>query len=184
MPHSPTKTVCSCRLLPFFIPARKHSGANPPQFRMNPGFFITFRTLPQQHLFNEYYARDISKKRKIVNKLKGNSGVPPSPPPYGYLKNPEDPRFWVIDPEAAAVVRRIYQMALDGYGLAKTAAALEKDGICNPTYYWQSKGTNRGGSKSTVDPTKWGHTTIKKILTPQEYCGDVIISNPTPSPTK
>ena len=83
-------------------------------------------------------------------------------------------RFWVIDLEAAAVVRRIYQMALDGYGLAETAAALEKDGVFNPTYYWRSKGTSRGGSKSTVEPTKWGHTTIKKILTLQEYCGDVI----------
>ena len=123
---------------------------------------------------NEYYARDISKKRRIVNKMKGNSGVPLSPPPYGYIKNPNDPRFWVIDPEAAAVVRRIYQMALDGYGLAETAAALEQDGVFNPTYYWRSKGTGRGGSKSTVEPTKWGHTTIKKILTLQEYCGDVI----------
>ena len=129
---------------------------------------------PFKNIMNEYYARDISKKRKIVNKLKGNSGVPLSPPPYGYIKNPDDPRFWVIDPEAAAVVRRIYQMALDGYGLAETAAALEKDGVCNPTYYWRSRGTNRGGFKSTVEPTKWGHTTIKKILTTQEYCGDVI----------
>ena len=119
-------------------------------------------------------ARDISKKRRIVNKMKGNSGVPLSPPPYGYVKNPDDPRFWVIDPQAAAVVRRIYQMALDGYGLAETAAALEKNGVFNPTYYWRSKGTSRGGSKSTVEPTKWGHTTIKKILTLQEYCGDVI----------
>ena len=129
---------------------------------------------PFKNIMNEYYARDISKKRKIVNKLKGNSGVPLSPPPYGYIKNPDDPRYWVIDPQAAAVVRRIYQMALEGYGLAETAAALERDGICNPTYYWRSKGTNRGGSKSTVEPTKWGHTTIKKILTLQEYCGDVI----------
>lgn len=80
----------------------------------------------------------------------------------------------MIDPDAASVVRRIYQMALDGYGLAETAAALEQDGVLNPTYYWRSKGTNRGGSKSTVEPTKWGHTTIKKILTLQEYCGDVI----------
>ena len=78
---------------------------------------------PFKNIMNEYYARDISKKRKIVNKLKGNSGIPLSPPPYGYIKNPEDSRFWVIDPEAAAVVRRIYQMALDGYGLAETAAA-------------------------------------------------------------
>ena len=106
--------------------------------------------------------------------MKGNSGIPLSPPPYGYIKNPDDLRFWVIDPDAASVVRRIYQMALDGYGLAETAAALEQDGVLNPTYYWRSKGTNRGGSKSTVEPIKWGHTTIKKILTLQEYCGDVI----------
>ena len=72
------------------------------------------------------------------------------------------------------MVRRIYQMALDGYGLAETAAALEQDGIYNPTYYWRARGTSRGGSKSTVEPTKWGHTTVKKILTTQEYCGDVI----------
>ena len=129
---------------------------------------------PFRNIMNEWYAKDISKKRRIVNKMKGNSGIPLSPPPYGYIKNPDDPRFWVIDPEAAAVVRRIYQMALDGYGLAETAAALEQDGILNPTYYWRAKGASRGGSKSTVEPTKWGHTTIKKILTLQEYCGDVI----------
>ena len=129
---------------------------------------------PFKNIMNEYYAKDISKKRRIVNKMKGNAGIPLSPPPYGYIKNPDDPRFWVIDPEASEVVRRIYRMALDGYGLAETAAALGADGIVNPTYYWRSRGTSRGGSKSTVEPTKWGHTTIKKILTTQEYCGDVI----------
>ena len=125
-------------------------------------------------MFNEYYAKDISKKRRIVNKMKGNAGVPLSPPPYGYIKKPDDPRFWVVEPEAAEVVRRIYRMALEGYGLAETAAQLAADGVVNPTYYWRSRGTSRGGSKSTVEPTKWGHTTVKKILTLQEYCGDVI----------
>lgn len=129
---------------------------------------------PFKNIMNEYYAKDISKKRRIVNKMKGNAGIPLSPPPYGYTKNPDDPRFWVVDPVAADVVRRIYRMALEGYGLAETAAALGADGIVNPTYYWRSKGTSRGGSKSTLEPTKWGHTTIKKILTTQEYCGDVI----------
>ena len=129
---------------------------------------------PFRNIMNEWYAKDISKKRRIVNKMKGNSGIPLSPPPYGYIKNPDDPRFWVIDPEAAEVVRRIYRMALDGYGYAETAAALEADGVFNPTYYWRSKGTSRGGSKSTLEPCKWGHTTVKKILTMQEYCGDVI----------
>ena len=129
---------------------------------------------PFRNIMNEWYAKDISKKRKIVNKMKGNAGIPLSQPPYGYIKNPDDSRFWVIDPEAADVVRRIYDMALEGYGLAEIANALGADGIVNPTYYWRSKGVNRSGSKSTLEPTKWGHTTIKKILTLQEYCGDVI----------
>ncbi len=129
---------------------------------------------PFKNIMNEYYAKDISKKRRIVNKMKGNAGVPLSPPPYGYIKNPDDPRFWVVEPEAAEVVRRIYRMALEGYGLAETAAQLAADGVVNPTYYWRSRGTSRGGSKSTVESTKWGHTTVKKILTLQEYCGDVI----------
>ena len=129
---------------------------------------------PFKNIMNEYYAKDISKKRRIVNKMKGNAGVPLSPPPYGYIKNPDDPRFWMVEPEAAEVVRRIYRMALEGYGLAETAAQLAADGVVNPTYYWRSRGTSRGGSKSTVEPTKWGHTTVKKILTLQEYCGDVI----------
>ena len=129
---------------------------------------------PFKNIMNEYYAKDISKKCRIVNKMKGNAGVPLSPPPYGYIKNPDDPRFWVVEPEAAEVVRRIYRMALEGYGLAEIAARLAADGVVNPTYYWRSRGTSRGGSKSTVEPTKWGHTTVKKILTLQEYCGDVI----------
>ena len=129
---------------------------------------------PFKNIMNEYYAKDISKKRRIVNKMKGNAGVPLSPPPYGYIKNPNNPRFWVVEPEAAEVVRRIYCMALEGYGLAEIAARLAADGVVNPTYYWRSRGTSRGGSKSTVEPTKWGHTTVKKILTLQEYCGDVI----------
>ena len=69
---------------------------------------------PFRNIMNEWYAKDISKKRKIVNKMKGNAGIPLSQPPYGYMKNPDDPRFWVIDPDAADVVRRIYRLALEG----------------------------------------------------------------------
>ena len=98
---------------------------------------------PFRNIMNEWYAKDISKKRRIVNKLKGNSGIPLSPPPYGYMKNPEKPQFWIIDPEAAPVVRRIFQMALDGYGLQETAAALQKDGLFSPSFYWHSKGIAR-----------------------------------------
>ena len=106
--------------------------------------------------------------------MKGNAGIPLSPPPYGYIKNPDDPRFWVIDPEAAEVVRCIYRLALEGNGPLQIATALGNMGALNPSAYRTSKGISKGGSKSTLEPTKWNHTTVKKILTLQEYCGDVI----------
>ena len=69
-----------------------------------------------KNLFNEWYARDISKKRRISNKIKGNAGEPMGLPPYGYMKNPDGSKSWVVDEEAAAVVRRIFNMTLDGMG--------------------------------------------------------------------
>ena len=129
---------------------------------------------PFKNIMNEYYAKDISKKRRIVNKMKGNAGIPLSPPPYSYMKNPDDPRFWVIDPEAAEVVRCIYRLALEGNGPLQIATALGTMGALNPWVYRTSKGISKGGSKSTLELTKWNHTTVKKILTLQEYCGDVI----------
>ncbi len=93
---------------------------------------------------------------------------------YGYMKNPDDPRFWAIDPEAAEVVRCIYRLALEGNGPLQIATALGNMGVLNPSAYRTSKGFSKGGSKSTLEPTKWNHTTVKKILTLQEYCGDVI----------
>ncbi len=61
---------------------------------------------PIRNLFNEWYSRDISKKRRISNKIKGGSGIPLSPPPYGYIKDPNNPQHWIIDEEAANVVRK------------------------------------------------------------------------------
>ena len=109
---------------------------------------------PFRNIMNEYYAKDISKKRRIVNKMKGNAGIPLSPPPYGYMKNPDDPRFWVIDPEAAEVVRCIYRLALEGNGPLQIATALGTMGALNPSAYRTSKGISKGGSKSTLEPTK------------------------------
>ena len=107
---------------------------------------------PFRNIMNEWYAKDISKKRKIVNKMKGNAGIPLSQPPYGYMKNPDDPRFWVIDPDAADVVRRIYRLALEGNGPMQIATALCEAGVLNPSAYRTSKGISKGGSKSTLEP--------------------------------
>jgi len=95
--------------LPFSIPGREQSGANPPQSRINPGFFKTFRTLPQQHLFNEWYAKDISKKIRAVVRAKGMSGKRlGSQTPYGYLKGKDGEL--IVDEETAPVVRLIYEL--------------------------------------------------------------------------
>ena len=91
---------------------------------------------PIRNLFNEWYARDISKKRRISNKIKGNAGEPMGQPPYGYIKDPDNPKRWIVDDEAAQVVRNIYGMTLDGLGTEQIAAQLEREGILTPRAYW------------------------------------------------
>ena len=87
---------------------------------------------PIRNLFNEWYARDISKKRRISNKIKGNAGEPMGPPPYGYKKDPDDPKRWVVDEEAAQVVRRIFRMTVDGYGTEQIATIRSEEKVLTP----------------------------------------------------
>ena len=129
---------------------------------------------PIRNLFNEWYARDISKKRRISNKIKGNAGEPMGQPPYGYIKDPENPKRWIVDEEAAQIVRRIYRMTLEGVGTEQIAAKLEEDGVLTPRAYWQSKGINRPGKVKDLPPTHWNSSSVIKMLSVQEYCGDIL----------
>ena len=129
---------------------------------------------PIRNLFNEWYARDISKKRRISNKIKGNTGEPMGQPPYGYIKDPNDPKHWIVDDEAAQVVRRVYSMTLEGFGTEQIATQLEKDGVLTLRAYWLTKGIKRPGKGKQQPPTKWNSSTITKILSLQEYCGDIL----------
>lgn len=129
---------------------------------------------PIRNLFNEWYARDISKKRRISNKIKGNAGEPLGQPPYGYIKDPDNPKHWIIEEEAASTVRRIFSMTLDGLGPEQIAAQLERDGVLTPRAYWQQRGIKRPGKGDLDRPTKWGKTTIMQMLSIQEYCGDIL----------
>ena len=129
---------------------------------------------PVRNLFNEWYARDISKKRRISNKIKGNAGEPMGQPPYGYIKDPDNPKRWIVDDEAAQVVRRIYSMTLEGYGTEQIATQLERDEILTPCAYWLKKGIKRPGKGKQQPATKWNSSTVTKILSLQEYCGDIL----------
>ena len=129
---------------------------------------------PIRNLFNEWYARDISKKRRISNKIKGNAGEPMGPPPYGYKKAPDDPKRWIVDEEAAQVVRRVFRMTLDGYGTEQIATIFSEEKILTPIAYWREKGVNRPGKSKLRGPYMWNSSTITHILSLQEYCGDIL----------
>lgn len=129
---------------------------------------------PFKNILNEMYARDISKKIRSSHRLRGSMGEPLSQPPYGYMKSPENKKKWIIDPEAATVVKSIFKMCLDGKGNETIARELQESEVLIPMAYWQSKGLNRGGKKTQTNPYKWCKTTVQKILSQQEYCGDII----------
>lgn len=129
---------------------------------------------PFKNILNEMYARDISKKIRSSHRLRGNMGEPLSQPPYGYQKSPENKKKWIIDPEAAEIVKSIFKMCLDGKGNETIARILQEQKVLVPMAYWQSKGLPRGGKKTQPNPYRWCKTTVQKILFQQEYCGDVI----------
>lgn len=129
---------------------------------------------PFKNILNEMYARDISKKIRSSHRLRGSMGEPLSQPPYGYMKSPENKKKWIIDPEAATVVKSIFKMCFDGKGNETIARELQENKVLIPMAYWRSKGLNRGGKKTQTNPYKWCKTTIQKILSQQEYCGDII----------
>ena len=130
--------------------------------------------IPIKNIMNELYAKDISRKVRSAHNTRGRAGEPLSQPPYGYVKDPQDKKRWIIDPEAASVVREIFKLYLDGNGEDTIARIMQEAQHLNCTAYWASKGINRGGKKSQPNPYKWKSSTIHGILTRQEYCGDVL----------
>lgn len=128
---------------------------------------------PIRNLFNEWYARDISKKGRISNKVRGNAGEPLGQPPYGYVKDLGNPKKWVIEPEAAGVVRRIFELTLDGKGTEQIADILTAEKVLTPSFYWQGKGVNRPKKKNLREPHHWYSSTVASILAKREYVGDL-----------
>ena len=129
---------------------------------------------PFRNVMNEMYARDISRKVRSSHRLRGNAGEPLSQPPYGYMKDPMNKKKWNIDNNVAQVVRDIFRMCLEGKGNETIARILQENKVLVPMAYWQSQGLGRGGKKTQENPYKWCKTTVAKILSQQEYCGDII----------
>ena len=127
-----------------------------------------------RNVFNDFYAKDTSKKIRSVFKLKGMSGKPlATVPPYGYKKSDNDRNVWEIDEDAAAVVRRIYRMCIEGYGTSQIAKALSRDKILIPAAYAESK-SKLPGTYRYNSPTYWNDRTIMRILDMAEYAGHTV----------
>jgi len=127
-----------------------------------------------RNVFNEMYARDTSKKIRATWQSKGKSGEHLTTiPPYGYMKDPQDKKKWIIDEEAAAVVQQIFALCVSGMGPTQIAKWLERQEIYNPTAYCRAKGrpvTN----KPTANPYKWTNETVSRTLERIEYLGHTV----------
>ena len=137
----------------------------------------TLEFAPFINIMSEWYARDISQKVKTGIRTKGASGKPiATEAPYGYVKDPGDKDFWLIDEEAAEVVRLIFRLFLDGKNRNQIAVYLKNEQVPTPTFYMKDRGRGTAKSKPLNEENryKWNKTTLTKILTRQEYCGDVV----------
>ncbi|WP_273497933.1 recombinase family protein [Peptoniphilus rhinitidis] len=130
---------------------------------------------PFRNIMNEWYARDTSRKIQSTFRSKGESGKhTASTPPYGYIKDEKDKDKWVVDEKAAQIVRRIFNLTMDGAGPYKIAKILESDKIDIPAYHQQKMGYGLHQSKNFEYPYRWCSSTIASILKKKEYLGHTV----------
>lgn len=137
----------------------------------------TLEFAPFINIMSEWYAKDISKKVKTGIKTKGMSGKPiATEAPYGYRKDPSNKDFWLIDEEAAAVVRLIFALFMDGKNRNQICIHLKSKQILTPTFYLkqQDRGTAKSRPLNENNRFQWNKATLTRILTRQEYCGDIV----------
>lgn len=129
---------------------------------------------PFLNIINEWYCRDTSKKIRAVMKSKGEAGEHLcTNPPYGYEKDPDNKKQWIVDVEAAAVVKRIFALCLDGYGPSQIACILQDDKVHTPAAHWQAQGkaTNQPVPEN---PYAWVSATVSDILEKKDYLGHTV----------
>ena len=129
---------------------------------------------PFLNIINEWYAKDTSKKIRAVMKSKGEAGEHLcTNPSYGYTKDPDNKKQWIADAEAAEVVKRIFALCLDGYGLSQIARILKEDKVLTPAAYWrvQGKVTNLSVPEN---PYSWVGDTVSDLLEKKDYLGHTV----------
>ena len=137
----------------------------------------TLEFAPFINIMSEWYARDISKKVKTGIKTKGANGKPvATEAPYGYIKDPENKDYWIVDKEASEIVKLIFTLFMEGKNRNQIAVYLKEKEILTPTFYMkqQDRGTAKNRNLNEENRYNWNKATLTRILKRQEYCGDVV----------
>ena len=131
---------------------------------------------PFLNIMNEWYAKDTSNKIRAIFRSRMQDGKRCSGAiPYGYRRDPEDKNHLLIDEEAAKVVRRIYQMVIDGMGSQAIANQLTADNVLIPSAYLEQSEHGESRNHSYHDPCRWNCTAVAYILDKQEYMGHTVL---------
>ena len=125
---------------------------------------------PFRNLFNDFYAKDTSKKVRAIKKAQGMAGEHLTKPPYGYKVDPADKKKWIVDEEAAAVVKRIFDLCIAGKGPMQTAKILRADKILTTKAYY----AKQKGKLLPDNPYNWNENSIVGILERMDYCGHTV----------
>lgn len=130
---------------------------------------------PFINIFNEFYAKDTSRKIRAVFKAKGQAGKPLcTNPPYGYIKDPENKNHWIIDEEAAKIVREIFHLCVCGYGPQQICGEMMKQGYMNPTGHAKAHGRCTPDNRTVGDDYTWQPSTVSHMLSRMEYLGHTV----------
>lgn len=128
-----------------------------------------------KNYFNDFYARDTSRKIRAVQRAKGERGERVGTTvPYGYMKSPDGSRQYIPDPETAPVIKRIFEMYASGIGIVKICDRLSAENIFSPSVYAFRKTGSRSWKPDMARPYHWSQTTVRKMLANREYAGDTV----------
>ena len=130
---------------------------------------------PFINIINEYYLRDTSRKIKASHKVRGMSGKRLTfAPIYGYMLDPNDKNKWIIDPEAAAIVKRIYHLTIQGVGPYTIARILSEEKIKRPSFYMYDRGIIDWKNRDHSDPYVWNGRSVIQMVEKPEYKGHTV----------
>ena len=130
---------------------------------------------PFINIFNEFYAKDTSRKIRAVFKAKGQAGKPLcTNPPYGYVKDPEDKTRWIVDEEAAENVKEVFRLCVQGYGVSQIASEMSRRHVLNPTAYAKANGRQIADNRCDTENYEWTSSTVSHMLSRPEYLGHTV----------